>query len=555
MLRPGEAQNDPSTNHVVQVAIGRQHALLLTDEGIVYSWGTANDHGWLGRQAGDDTLQVPTPITDTFRSETGKLEVIVQIACGLEHCLALSQSGKLYSWGHNKAGQLGLDGYTPNQMQKKQSPTPVFKFDGTTGSEVAKSCSCGPESSACVTIRGAVYVWGACSFYMFGEGRFYEKGENCTIPVKIRTIAEQLPAVSRDSTYMPDKLAVWKNKIVTTISNANPGEELLSLIDLRKGRANVLSSAARHRKLEAKARGGDDEGEGAELEDLKVLNADYKKQREQLVSQISDMTEKLRLNNEELRRVTRELTICDQQDTAYNENASSLEVKKSESQGKQQNVHLIDSQLNDINQFKASNRRNKVAYLAQRDTLEQENWKLQQELNAANQSKLQADARTKLLRALQKGDVGKAGGSSVDDGLRIATSKREELAATYPQTLAGVGKFNGFREVLQISDRALQDVSSALKEVSAAATGGDGAVLEEVLEANLKLRKEYNMLIFDKLAHVDEGTGLLQAFWSELKSGSGAQEDGVLGSNMAALSLGGMPNMSAFGSGTSMFKG
>merc|ERR1712194_623000 len=77
-----------------------------------------------------------------------------------------------------------------------------------------------------------------------------------------------------------------------------------------------------------------------------------------------------------------------------------------------------------------------------------------------------------------------------DESLKVAVSKREELAATEPQTLSGMGKFDGFREVLAISDRALQDASSALKEVSAAGNRNDGAVLERVLETNLKFRKD-----------------------------------------------------------------
>merc|ERR1712194_407882 len=77
-----------------------------------------------------------------------------------------------------------------------------------------------------------------------------------------------------------------------------------------------------------------------------------------------------------------------------------------------------------------------------------------------------------------------------DESLKVAVSKREELAATEPQTLSGMGKFDGFREVLAISDRALQDASSALKEVSAAGNRNDGAILERVLETNLKFRKD-----------------------------------------------------------------
>lgn len=34
--------------------------------------------------------------------------IIVQIACGMKHALALTNNGELYSWGSNSEGQLGL---------------------------------------------------------------------------------------------------------------------------------------------------------------------------------------------------------------------------------------------------------------------------------------------------------------------------------------------------------------------------------------------------------------------------------------------------------------
>lgn len=34
--------------------------------------------------------------------------VVVQVACGLKHTLALTNNGELYSWGSNREGQLGL---------------------------------------------------------------------------------------------------------------------------------------------------------------------------------------------------------------------------------------------------------------------------------------------------------------------------------------------------------------------------------------------------------------------------------------------------------------
>jgi alpha-tubulin suppressor-like RCC1 family protein len=33
---------------------------------------------------------------------------VVQVACGLEHSIAITSEGKMYSWGSNVVGQLGM---------------------------------------------------------------------------------------------------------------------------------------------------------------------------------------------------------------------------------------------------------------------------------------------------------------------------------------------------------------------------------------------------------------------------------------------------------------
>ena len=108
---------------------------------------------------------------------------------------------------------------------------------------------------------------------------------------------------------------------------------------------------------------------------------------------------------------------------------------------------------------------------------EQKKWQLHREVTVTMQMKEQIQSRQKLLKALVKGEINQAGGSTIDVAVKIAFSKHEELAATTPDILSGSGTFTGLRDVLLTSDRALNDVSSALKEVSAAVSGGDGAVL------------------------------------------------------------------------------
>merc|ERR1711948_22079 len=80
-----------------------------------------------------------------------------------------------------------------------------------------------------------------------------------------------------------------------------------------------------------------------------------------------------------------------------------------------------------------------------------------------------------------------------------------------------MGTFDGLREVLSISDRALTDSSSALKEVSAA-NRVDGAILEKVLEANLKYRRDVLTEVHNKLNRVTgEGQTYIQSAESKDK--------------------------------------
>eukprot|EP00971_Amphidinium_carterae_P293536 5827745-Amphidinium_carterae.1 len=248
-------------------------------------------------------------------------------------------------------------------------------------------------------------------------------------------------------------------------------------------------------------------GNDMELEELKTLRREWDDKIRHLNERINAIQQEKSKYEAEFQRLSRELTVCDQQDTALTDATVKIEVKKSE--GHAQHAHVqarnLETQLNDLNHFKDANKRTKMRLLEQRDRSHQLQWELEQELKDKLQEVRSVEMRSSVLRNLQRGGGGPRGssGSTIDEGLNIAFSKHQELAATNPEQLAGVGQFTGFREVMMISDRALQDVSSALKEVSAALGGREGAVLESVLEVNLKLRKEHNAAIYEKLQRVE----------------------------------------------------
>jgi len=87
-------------HHVVGVALGTEHALVVTDAGLVLSWGS-NSHGQLGN-GGDGN---PWQLTRRPRLVRALAEVhCASVSCGA-HCSAAiaSATGALYTWGHNQA--------------------------------------------------------------------------------------------------------------------------------------------------------------------------------------------------------------------------------------------------------------------------------------------------------------------------------------------------------------------------------------------------------------------------------------------------------------------
>lgn len=85
---------------IIAISAGQYHSLALTDSGKLYTWGWGV-HGQLGH---GDVEDVRTPKQVEFFKETK----IAQIAAGHAHSLVLTTNGIVYAFGSNFFGQLGL---------------------------------------------------------------------------------------------------------------------------------------------------------------------------------------------------------------------------------------------------------------------------------------------------------------------------------------------------------------------------------------------------------------------------------------------------------------
>jgi alpha-tubulin suppressor-like RCC1 family protein len=89
---------------VVDIDAGYDHTIAVTAEGGLYTWGYGRAMG----HGGDHDTQrlVPTKVTGGGIGEA----VVVQVAAGEEHTMALTATGQLYAWGQGDHGQLGHGG-------------------------------------------------------------------------------------------------------------------------------------------------------------------------------------------------------------------------------------------------------------------------------------------------------------------------------------------------------------------------------------------------------------------------------------------------------------
>ena len=140
---------------------------VTTSQG-VYSWGE-NKYGQLG--LGDNqTYNTPQKVK-FFEGKTTH-----DIKFGLRHCLALTSEG-LYSWGENKAGQLGLGHHKTQKIPRK-----VICFDGQRISQV----HCNASHCFALTSKG-LYSWGGNAYGQLGLGH----QENQNLPQLISHLEQK----------------------------------------------------------------------------------------------------------------------------------------------------------------------------------------------------------------------------------------------------------------------------------------------------------------------------------------------------------------------------
>ncbi|WP_339191524.1 hypothetical protein MKX33_20685 [Paenibacillus sp. FSL R5-0490] len=140
-----------SFNEVKAVSAGRDFTVALKSDGTVWSWG----QNIIG-QLGDGTkLKRIGPVQVKGPGGQGFLDQIVAIKSGISHTLALRADGTVWSWGENTNGQLGIGSLTrsniPVQVQFKDEPGQSIKI---------QSIDAGGTHNIALSTDKKLFTWG-----------------------------------------------------------------------------------------------------------------------------------------------------------------------------------------------------------------------------------------------------------------------------------------------------------------------------------------------------------------------------------------------------------
>ncbi len=134
------------------------NGFLLTTDGRLFSWGGLTF--CLGRNPSSTTSETDS---SSNPSQLGEIEgffpsFLVSIACGRSHVLSLDRDGRVYSWGKNDFGQLGL-GRQQYSQQDRQVPTLIEEIGGERETKIVQIYAFENMSFA-VDKYGTTYAWG-----------------------------------------------------------------------------------------------------------------------------------------------------------------------------------------------------------------------------------------------------------------------------------------------------------------------------------------------------------------------------------------------------------
>lgn len=143
--------------NIKELSAGMNHVLALTESGDVYAWGSGQQ-----AQLGRRLVQRHQYESLTPRMVDLPKKGIVKIFAGFNHSFALDRRGQVWTWGLNNFGQTGI----PANDENLHIGNPTL-VQGLKGYAIVHIAGGFHHSLAC-TEEGQVLAWGRCDGSQMG---------------------------------------------------------------------------------------------------------------------------------------------------------------------------------------------------------------------------------------------------------------------------------------------------------------------------------------------------------------------------------------------------
>ncbi|XP_027070596.1 uncharacterized protein [Coffea arabica] len=158
-------------SYIRDIACGGRHSAVITDAGVLltFGWGL---YGQCGQGNTNDVLR-PTAVASLSGT------CIEALAAGLWHTVCVSADGRVHVFGGNQFGQLGLGTITDQaETLPRLLDAPILEH------KRAKMVSCGARHSAILTENSKVYSWGWNKYGQLGLGDAIDRNSPCEVPIE-----------------------------------------------------------------------------------------------------------------------------------------------------------------------------------------------------------------------------------------------------------------------------------------------------------------------------------------------------------------------------------
>eukprot|EP01105_Mastigella_eilhardi_P023155 TRINITY_DN5793_c0_g1_i1.p1 TRINITY_DN5793_c0_g1~~TRINITY_DN5793_c0_g1_i1.p1 ORF type:complete len:365 (+),score=48.21 TRINITY_DN5793_c0_g1_i1:119-1213(+) len=149
----------PQDDGAVLASCGYAHTVVSLESGKVYCWGS-NNRGQLG--VGDNYTRETPCITCEIPAEKA-----TSLSCGDDFTMATLANGELYGWGDNSSRLLCSDEDVPQLFM-------ASRIDTLPAGRRALSVACGPKYAVVILDGGDVFSWGANDNGQLGLGHDHD---------------------------------------------------------------------------------------------------------------------------------------------------------------------------------------------------------------------------------------------------------------------------------------------------------------------------------------------------------------------------------------------